>query len=412
MLATVPIVATIFMTFRFYFKQAEERETNHRQRTEAAEAQAALAQSHLLEIRVSEERFRSAFDYAAIGMALVGTDGKWLQVNPSLGKILGYGEAELLATDFQSLTHPEDLDIVCRSIAQLLTRESTVTQLEHRFLHSAGHEVWVSLNVTLIDANQHALPRLIFQVQNINDRKWAEERLLHDAFHDALTGLPNRTLFLDHLEMALARYQRHKDRAFAVLFLDCDRFKVVNDSLGHLAGDEMLIEVARRLSANIRLGDTVARLGGDEFTILLEDIHAQDEALLLAERIQKALATPIKIGANEALMTASIGIAFSANTYSKPEDVLRDADTAMYQAKSQGKARHTVFDQNMHTVAIRQLQLETDLRHATERKEFNLVFQPIVSLQNASLLGFEALLRCRPAHCRWSPENSSRAIAL
>ncbi len=395
LLATVPMVATVFMTFRFYFKQAEERENNHRQRTNAAEMQAILAQNHLLEMRISEERFRSAFDYAAIGMALVSTEGKWLQVNQSIGKILGYSEAELLSTDFQSLTHPEDLDIVCRSIAQLLSGENTVTQLEHRFLHSFGHEVWVSLNVALIDASQHALPGLIFQIQNINDRKRAEERLLHDAFHDALTGLPNRALFLDHLEMAIARYQRHKDRAFAVLFLDCDRFKIVNDSLGHLAGDELLIEVARRLSGNIRLGDTVARLGGDEFTILLEDIHALEEALSLAERIQKALSTPIKIGGNEVSMTASIGIAFSNNNYAKPEDVLRDADTAMYQAKSQGKARHTVFDQNMHTVAIRQLQLETDLRHATERHELNLVFQPIVSLQNAKLLGFEALLRWR-----------------
>ena len=395
LLATAPLVATVFMTFRFYFKQAEERENNHRQRTEAAEARASLAQNHLLEMRLSEERFRSAFDYAAIGMALVSTDGKWMQVNQSIGKILGYADSELLATDFQSLTHPEDLDIVCRSIAQLLSGENTVTQLEHRFLHSAGHEIWVSLNVALIDDSRHAVPRLIFQIQNINDRKWAEERLMHDAFHDALTGLPNRSLFLDHLEMAIARYQRHRDRAFAVLFLDCDRFKVVNDSLGHLAGDELLIEVARRLSANIRLGDTVARLGGDEFTILLEDIHALEEALFLVDRIQKALSIPIRIGSNEVSMTASIGIAFSHNNYAKPEEVLRDADTAMYQAKSHGKAQHTVFDQNMHTVAIRQLQLETDLRHATERQELSLVFQPIVSLQNARLLGFEALLRWR-----------------
>ena len=220
LLATAPIVATVFMTFRFYFKQAEERETNHRQRTEEAEARAALAQNHLLELRVSEERFHSAFDYAAIGMALVSTDGKWMQVNQSIGKILGYSDAELLSTDFQSLTHPEDLDIVCRSIAQLLSGENTVTQLEHRFLHSDGHEVWVSLNVALIVNSRHAVPGLIFQLQNINDRKRAEERLMHDAFHDALTGLPNRSLFLDHLEMAIARYQRHQDRAFAVLFLD------------------------------------------------------------------------------------------------------------------------------------------------------------------------------------------------
>ena len=198
----------------------------------------------------SEERFRSAFDYAAIGMALVTPTGRWVQVNHSLCQILGYSEEELLTINFQSLLHTADVETANRAMAQLVSGQVSAAQVEQRFLHSLGDEVWVSLNASLIRATETQPQQLIFQIQNITDRKWAEARLLHDAFHDTLTGMPNRALFLDHLQLAIARHERYPERHYAVLFLDFDRFKIVNDSLGHAAGDKLLMAIARRRSRN------------------------------------------------------------------------------------------------------------------------------------------------------------------
>ncbi len=395
LLAAAPLVAIVFATCHFYFKQSEERAKADHERAEAAAAQVAQTERHLQELQKREEKFRRAFDYASTGMALVAADGKWLQVNRSLCHILGYGETELLALTFQTLTHLDDLDHVRRSVAQLLAEETPATQIELRFLHRLGHEVWTLLSASIFHDTHDDSPRLIFQIQNITDRKRAEDQLLHDAFHDALTGLPNRALFLDHLKLALARAQRHHDRAFAVLFLDFDRFKIVNDSLGHLTGDQLLVAIAQRLESCLRPGDTVARLGGDEFTILLEDLGDADEAIALAERLQKELTAPFNLNGHEVFTSASIGIARGSFAYQKPEEILRDADAAMYHAKSRGKAQHALFNESMHTRAMKQLQLETDLRHALERREFFLVYQPVVSLQTARLEGFEALVRWR-----------------
>jgi diguanylate cyclase (GGDEF)-like protein/PAS domain S-box-containing protein len=395
LLAAGPIVAVIFAACHFYLKQADERARADRARSEAERAQTEQAKRHLQELQESEQRFRSAFDYASIGMALVAPDGRWLQVNRALCQILGHTEEELLATDFQNLTHPDDLDSARRGLAQLLADQVPAHQMEQRYVHKLGHAVWALLSASVIRDVSSRSQRLIFQIQDITDRKRAEEQLLHDAFHDGLTGLPNRALFMDHLQLALARAQRHPDRMFAVLFLDFDRFKIINDSLGHMMGDQLLLAIAQRLQVSLRPGDTVARLGGDEFTILLEDLRGTDEAVALAERIQQRLAAPFNLGGHEIFTTASIGIAPNAPDYRQPEEILRDADTAMYQAKSQGKARHALFDQGMHARALKLLQLETDLRHAVERREFFLVYQPIVSLQTGRLTGFEALVRWR-----------------
>jgi diguanylate cyclase (GGDEF)-like protein/PAS domain S-box-containing protein len=392
-LAVAPIVALIFAACYFYFKQADEREKATRQRLEAAEIQAGQAKLHAQELAESEARFRSAFDYAAIGMALVSTDGKWLQVNRALCNIVGYSEAEMLATDFQSLTHTDDVDMASRHIAKLLSDKVSSSPIEKRYVHKLGHTIWALLSASLVRDSKSGSLRLIFQIQDITDRKRAEEKLAHDAFHDALTDLPNRALFMDHLKLAIARVERHPQQMFALLFLDLDRFKVINDSLGHMIGDQLLVAIAKRLERRLRPFDTIARLGGDEFTILLEEIKSTEEAIELTERIQKGLREPFKIGNHEIFASASIGIALSNIQYKKTEDVLRDADTAMYTAKSLGKARYALFDQSMHDRALQTLQMETDLRRAVERKEFFVVYQPIVSLGTARLIGFEALVR-------------------
>jgi diguanylate cyclase (GGDEF)-like protein/PAS domain S-box-containing protein len=393
LLAAIPIVAVIFATSYFYFKQADERAKANQQRIEAAEAQATQAALHAQELRASEERFRSAFHYAAIGMALVATDGQWLQVNRSLCKLLGYEEDELLATSFQSLTHPDDVDTASRHIAQLLWLNASSNSIETRYLHKLGHTVWTLLNVSVVQDSNSNSSRFIFQIQDITDKKRAEQKLAHTALHDALTDLPNRALFIDHLGLAMARAERHREQKFALLLLDFDRFKVINDSLGHLVGDQLLVAIARRLEKHLRRVDTVARLGGDEFTILLEDVKSVEEAIVFADSLQKELSAPFTIEDHEIFTSASIGIALNDSAYKKPEEILRDADTAMYRAKSLGKNKVAQFDKSMHDHALKRLQLETDLRHAVERQEFFVVYQPIVSLDTARLVGFEALVR-------------------
>ncbi|HZB46023.1 MAG TPA: EAL domain-containing protein [Pyrinomonadaceae bacterium] len=341
----------------------------------------------------TSERFRSAFDYAAIGMALVSTEGRWLQVNRSLCQILGYTESELLATDFLTVTHPDDLGTALANIGQLLKGRAAASQMEKRYINKNGHEVWVHWSVSLARDSYGKSVHLIFQIQDITDRRVAEQQLHHDAFHDALTGLPNRALFMDHLKLAIARSQRNERRMFAVLYLDLDRFKLINDSLGHTIGDQLLVGVADRLKLNLRPGDTVARLGGDEFTILIEDVVEEKEAIQVAERIQKELSAPFVLSGREVFNTVSMGIAPSSTGYERAEDILRDADTAMYRAKSLGKARYEIFDKAMHARAINLLQLETDMRRALERDEFMLHYQPIVALEDFRLRGFEALVR-------------------
>lgn len=248
------------------------------------------------------------------------------------------------------------------------------------------------------------------QIGQAMERVRAQEKLLHDAFHDPLTALPNRAFFLERLERSQVLAKRHADYKFAVLFLDIDRFKIVNDSLGHSAGDELIIQASQRISQSLRREDIVsrpviipisewdtnddilARLGGDEFTVLLEDIRDPSGAVRAAERIQNAFAEPFVICGQEIFASASIGIAGSS-PQGTAADLLRDADTAMYRAKLHGKGRYEVFDQAMHEHSVRRLKLETDLRRAVERKEFRVFYQPIVSLQTGTIAGFEALVR-------------------
>jgi diguanylate cyclase (GGDEF)-like protein/PAS domain S-box-containing protein len=381
-------MTAIVMVADFSFRSYRANDAFH-----APDAKSAGRQKS--EQKESEERFRSAFDYAAIGMALVSSEGRWLQVNRSLCDILGYTEDELLGSDFLIITHPDDLGTALSNIRNLIKGNVPTYQMEKRYIHKQGHEVWVNWSVSLARDTHTKSVHLIFQIQDITNRKLAEQQLHHDAFHDALTGLPNRALFMDHLKLAIARAKRNPEQMFAVLYLDLDRFKVINDSLGHMIGDQLLVAIARRLEACLRPGDTVARLGGDEFVVLIEDIKAENEAIYVAERVQKELRLPLTLSGREVFTTVSIGIAHSSPNYQHAEDILRDADTAMYRAKSAGKARHEIFDTAMHARAMNLLQLETDLRRAVEREEFFIQYQPIVDLDNFHLRGFEALVRWR-----------------
>jgi diguanylate cyclase (GGDEF)-like protein/PAS domain S-box-containing protein len=394
LLATTPIIIIVYLTYWTYLKNVE-----------TSAAQAEQAERHMIALRESEERFRSVFDHAA-GMGLVAENGRWIKVNRSLCGMLGYTERELLSESFRSLTHKDDLERVFAQISRLLSGEITSFQMEQRYMHRRGHSLWVLSSVTLVRTTQTGPASLIFQIQDIGDRKRAEERLKHDALHDVLTGLPNRTLLMDHLTLAVERAKRRGDRLFAVLFLDLDRFKIINDSLGHMVGDQLLVGIARRLETCLRPGDTVARLGGDEFTVLLEDLSGADEAIEIAERLQNKLSRPFNLNGHDVFTTVSIGIALSATGYDRAEDVLRDADTAMYRAKTLGKARHEVFDKAMHARALNLLQLETDLRRAVERREFRLHYQPIVSMKGGTIVGFEALVRWQhPERGSIAPED-------
>ncbi|MDZ8225870.1 MULTISPECIES: EAL and GGDEF domain-containing protein [unclassified Nostoc] len=259
-----------------------------------------------------------------------------------------------------------------------------------KMLHQAYEELEIRVaerTAELVKTNQKLLTE-------ITERKRVESQLLYLAFHDALTGLPNRVAFINRLRRAIDYAKRHSDYLFAVLFIDLDRFKLINDSLGHIKGDQFLLAIANKLEICIRSIDTVARLGGDEFTILLEGIQDVSDAIKAVERIQQELALPFELDGQEMFATASIGIALSSTVkYEQPEEVLRDADTAMYRAKVLGRARYELFNSDMYANVLAKLQLESELRRAIEHLEFQVYYQPIISLTKGSILGFEALLR-------------------
>jgi diguanylate cyclase (GGDEF)-like protein/PAS domain S-box-containing protein len=370
-------VSIIFFTYSSYLKNIAQKE-------EAERLNKA--------IRASEARFRAAFDHAA-GMGLALASGQWLRVNKALCQMLGYSEEELKATNLRSITHPEDVDWMFEQITNLLRGSISSIQLEHRCMRRDGKAIWAMISVTEVVPNQSTSANLILHMQDITDRKRAEEQLVHDALHDALTGLPNRALFLDHLRKSLGRWKRRKQGWFAVLFLDLDGFKEINDTFGHLAGDQLLVEIGGRLSSSVRPGDTIARMGGDEFTILLDDLISTADAVVAVERLLQELKEPFILSGRELSVVASIGVVFSAARYDHPDDILHDADTAMYRAKKSGTGGYVIFDATAEPRHERQSQIETDLGQAVKRSELVLEYQPIVDLETGQIAGFEALLR-------------------
>jgi diguanylate cyclase (GGDEF)-like protein/PAS domain S-box-containing protein len=338
----------------------------------------------------AEELFRRAFDDSQVGMALVSPGGRFQRVNRALCELSGYPEHELLGRTFSEITHPDHVEADLDAFRDLLVGERYGYRTEERYIHADGHPVWVSVNISPV-YEEGAVSHLISQVEDISDRKESEERLTRQALHDSLTGLPNRTLFSDRVRMAS---NRRGVRGYAIVYLDLDGFKLVNDTLGHAAGDQVLIEVARRLERLLRAGDTLARLGGDEFALLCEEVGDED-AKAIADRVIDAMAKPIEVQGRAITQAASIGISQykAGGTPVEPDEMLGDADLAMYRAKAAGKSRYALFETWMRTGHTDQTGLERQLREGMQNGELTVHYQPEVDLTSGEITGAEALVR-------------------
>ncbi len=396
LMAMVPILAMLLATLHYFFRQQEAAEAVRQASAEAAGREAELAARHVRELEASERRFHSAFTHASIGMALLSFEGRILQANPALRQLVGRPGDSLVGQRFQDVVLPEDRHHLDEQLGLVSGHEFEGFAMELRCAHPDGELVWVAAHCSFFSEPGASSPCLILQVQDITARRKAEEGLHHIAFHDALTGLPNRRRFHELLTQAVdeaAAKPGQSEHAYAVMFLDFDRFKLINDSLGHNAGDEFLVQVSQRIAACLRPMDVVARLGGDEFAVLVRELGHERDAVNLAERLMEALRQPFHVAGTELITSASIGITFSALGYTRTEDVLRDADTAMYKAKGAGKARYALFDASLHTEVADRLRLEGDLRRAIDDGRLAVAYQPVFDLASGRINGFEALVR-------------------
>ncbi len=346
-------------------------------------------------LRESEQRY---------SLAVIGAnDGIWdwkiredeVYFSPRWKAILGYTEDEVSdhLREWIERVDQRDRERFDEALNNHLEGRSGFFECEYRLVTKGGEVRWVSSRGVAVRDDVGNPFRMAGSMTDITRRKQTEARLLHEAMHDALTGLPNRILFMDRLDLALRRFRRDPTKLFAVLFFDLDRFKHVNDSLGHAVGDELLAQVAGRILGCLRPGDTLARLGGDEFAIVLNDITGPTDAIYVVERVQEALCQEFEIEAHSIFTSASIGIAVSSEIYRNPDEMLRDADIAMYRAKNSGQSTYAVFDTYMHDQAMFQHRMETDLRRALDKGEFEIYYQPIIAMDSERVQGFEALLR-------------------
>lgn len=346
-------------------------------------------------LRKSEERYALA--------ARGANDGLWdwnlatdkIYFSPRWKLMLGYQEYDIgdSPDEWFNRVHPDDLAALQTALNAHLKGASAHFEHEHRMLHKNGGYRWMLNRGLAVRDTADVAYRMSGSQTDITNRKQVEAKLLHDALHDSLTELPNRIFFVNKVREAIEKNKENKNYQFAVLFLDLDRFKIVNDSLGHMIGDELLMAVAARLLMNLSFSDVVARLGGDEFAVLLENIKTIDQAVETADRLQKQIALPLDVADQSICSTVSIGITHSAIGYDHPEECLRDADTAMYQAKANGRDRYELFRPDMHNNAMSLWKLDGDLRRAVEGREFEVYYQPIVSLRSGKIAGAEALLR-------------------
>jgi diguanylate cyclase (GGDEF)-like protein/PAS domain S-box-containing protein len=349
--------------------------------------------------RLAEELFllETLMDNVPDSIYFKDRDSRFTRINRYAAERFGIAEpAQAVGrTDFDYFAADHAAEAL-RDEQEILRTGRPLVGVEEKETMPDGGVRWVSTTKLPLRDRSGAIVGTFGISRDITARKVAESQLERQAFFDALTGLPNRALFMNRLQHLFHRARRSTGSLlFAVLYFDLDRFKSVNDSLGHLAGDELLVGIARRLERHMRPSDTLARLGGDEFTVLLEDISSEADATRVADRIKQELATSFVVDGHELYTSASIGIALSLTGYDRPEEMLRDADTAMYRAKAAGRSRHQIFDADMHERAMTLLRLETDLRHALERGELLAYYQPIIDLESRNLLGFEALARWR-----------------
>jgi diguanylate cyclase (GGDEF)-like protein/PAS domain S-box-containing protein len=337
-----------------------------------------------------EARFRSLVQNSSESITVVDASGKIRYHSSAARRVFGDDPEQLLGTSWVDLVHPDDAARAKAFLADVAANPGTIATGEWRRTSHIGWRHVEALATNLLsDPN---VGGIIVNSRDITERKALEDQLTHQAFHDPLTGLANRALFHDRVSHALARSLR-QDQPLAVLFLDLDNFKTVNDSLGHAAGDQLLVGIAARLATSLRSGDTIARLGGDEFAVLLEDITGESDAAGVAHYVELALRAPFHLEGKDVLITASIGIALRGINSEAVDEVLRNADVAMYTAKERGKGRHVTFEPDMHAAVMRRLQLEADLRDGLEREEFMVYYQPLVDLQSGRLTGVEALVR-------------------
>jgi len=346
-------------------------------------------------LRESEERYALAVRGANDGLWDWNLKSNEIYYSPRWKTMLGFKEEEINSDpdEWFKRIHPDDQVHVQKEIASHIQGNTISFESEYRIQHADGNYLWVlSRGLAMRDLEGTAI-RMTGSQTDITARKLVEESMTYGALHDALTGLPNRVLLMDRLNQALEHTKRHPDDLFAILFIDLDRFKVVNDSLGHAVGDQFLVAIARHLQLCLRPEDTVCRLGGDEFAILLTEVSDISDVIRVVERIQKSMRENTVLASVNRSSTASIGITMFNGKYTQPIDMLRDADSAMYQAKALGGGRYQIFNPEMYTKARALLELETDLKHAVENQEWQVYYQPVVSLVSGEITGVEALVR-------------------
>jgi len=364
-----------------------------------------ITETRMAQDRLAESKavFAAAFDNAPIGMALTSLDanlpGRFLQVNRSLCQMLGYSEEELRGLSFPDITHPDDVEADLAALERLRAGVGGLYETEKRYRHRDGRWVWVHLRAALVRAADNEPAQVVSQMVDITDQRRAAQQLSDLAFHDSLTGLANRRLFMDRLSQVL-QSAGPADTAVGVLFLDMDRFKRINDSMGHECGDDVLVEMAARLRRAMRPGNSVARFGGDEFVVLLEGITEPAGALAVADRLRESVRQPCLDG--RVVVTASVGVGLG-HPGATAEGLIADADTAMYHAKQHGADRCMVFGETMRSRAVQRMDAETRLRAALHAGRLVALYQPMIDLKRGSLVGAEALLRYRDGDQLLSP---------
>jgi diguanylate cyclase (GGDEF)-like protein/PAS domain S-box-containing protein len=342
-------------------------------------------------LRESDERLRLMVQHGYDIVTIIDADARVRYVSPAVTNLMGYQPEELEGRRGFDFVHPDDVDAVSANFARVVATPGFHAPIELRARHADGSWRWFEFAHTNMVDNP-VVAGVVVNIRDITERKQVEDQLAHQALHDVLTGLPNRASLLDRLDSAMNRSERRQS-TLAVLFLDLDRFKVVNDSLGHSMGDQLLIAVAERLRGVLRPGDTAARLGGDEFVVFCEDLQGPLEAIGVAERIAETVAAPVSLGGREMSTTVSIGIAFPTQAHGRAEDLLRNADAAMYRAKDRGRARYEVYNDDLRAWAVRRLELDQALAQAMQGDELRVVYQPEVSTETGTVVAVEALVR-------------------